>query len=267
MPTNHRAGTRIEAREISIRLAGRNVINSLSIGLRSGELVGVMGPNGAGKSTLLRALGGLVRTEGEIRLVSDGTDSPDPHRRRALSAYVPQWPLFTWPLSVLRIVASGRRPFWPSLAAGLRRDDRDAAERAMKRMHLDHLATRPATQLSRGETARMQIARAMARETPVLLADEPTAGLDPAHQVALMRGLRGLADEGHVVVVALHDLGLAARWCTRLVLLDHGAIAVDGTPGAVLKQKNLADVFGVRAYLGNAGGGPVVELLDTVENK
>ena len=86
MPTNHRAGTRIEAREISIRLAGRNVINSLSIGLRSGELVGVMGPNGAGKSTLLRALGGLVRTEGEIRLVSDGTDSPDPHRRRALSA-------------------------------------------------------------------------------------------------------------------------------------------------------------------------------------
>ena len=113
----------------------------------------------------------------------------------------------------------------------------------------------------------MQIARAMARETPVLLADEPTAGLDPAHQVALMRGLRGLADEGHVVVVALHDLGLAARWCTRLVLLDHGAIAVDGTPGAVLKQKNLADVFGVRAYLGNAGGGPVVELLDTVENK
>lgn len=263
MPNIHAAGTQIEARDISVRLAGRDIINSLSIGLRSGELVGIMGPNGAGKSTLLRALGGLVQTDGEIRLVSGQTNTPDPLLRRRLSAYVPQWPLITWPLSVLRIVASGRRSFWPAMLPGLRCDDRDAAERAMKRMHLDHLAARTATHLSRGETARMQIARAMARETPVLLADEPTAGLDPAHQLTLMRGLRGLAEEGHLVVVALHDLGLAARWCTRLVLLKQGRIAVDGTPGTVLKQKNLADIFGVRAYLGNAGGGPVVELLDT----
>lgn len=259
-------GSILEARNFSVRLAGRTVIENLSVGFRSGELVGLVGPNGVGKSTLLRGLRGLFRTGGEVRIAGGNVAALDPAERARMIAYVPQWPVITWPVPAGRLVALGRRPFMRGLFSQLRGNDRAAVERAMKRMGVEHLAGRLATRLSCGEKARVLIARALARETPVLLADEPTAGLDPAHQVALMKSFRSFAEEGHLVIAALHDLGLAARWCTRLVLLDHGGIVADGPPREVLKQKNLSDVYGVKAYLGQAAGGPVVEFLDTVHD-
>src|SRR5690606_12526271 len=101
-----------------------------------------------------------------------------------------------------------------------------------------------------------------AQEAPPLLADEPAAGLDPAHQITLMRVFADLAREGNSVIACLHDLGLAARWCTRLLLLDHGRIVADGAPRDVLTAERLRDIYGVTALLADHAGGPVVLPLD-----
>ena len=114
---------------------------------------------------------------------------------------------------------------------------------------------RAASELSGGEKARVLIARALAQDAPLLLADEPTAGLDPAHQIALMRLFGELAAEGRCVVASLHDLGLAARWCSRLILVDRGAIVADGGPRDVLTVDRLRTVYGVDAHIGEAEDG------------
>lgn len=126
-------------------------------------------------------------------------------------------------------------------------------------MSVTALGNRPVTELSGGEQARVLIARALAQETPVLLADEPIAGLDPAHQIGAMQTFRALADEGRAVMASLHDLGLAARFCTRLVMLDVGRIAADGPPADVLTPELLARVFGVTGYFAETPDGPVFQ--------
>ena len=128
-------------------------------------------------------------------------------------------------------------------------------------MGLSAMRDRTATALSGGEQARVLIARALAQETPLILADEPIAGLDPAAQIAAMEVFRSLADEGHGVVAALHDLGLAARHCTRLLVMQAGRIVADGPPREVLTDGVLAGVFGLRAWLQDTPEGLVFQPL------
>ena len=123
---------------------------------------------------------------------------------------------------------------------------------------------RTATALSGGEQARVLIARALAQETPLILADEPIAGLDPAAQIAAMEVFRSLADEGRGVVAALHDLGLAARHCTRLVMMHMGRIVADGPPRAVLTPENLARVFRISAWSADTAQGPVFQPMEVL---
>jgi iron complex transport system ATP-binding protein len=134
----------------------------------------------------------------------------------------------------------------------------------MARMDVTRLADRPADRLSGGELARVLIARALAQDAPLLLADEPAAGLDPAHQLSLMARLRDLAAAGRGVLVSLHDLGLAARWCDRLIALHDGVIAADGPPRAVLTPALLATVYGVRAHVSEGPGGLTVQALEAL---
>jgi iron complex transport system ATP-binding protein len=125
-------------------------------------------------------------------------------------------------------------------------------------MDLEDFRHRSARALSGGERARVLIARALAQETPILLADEPTAGLDPAHQIGLMGTFRDMARSGRSVLTSMHDLALAAQWCDRLLLLDAGRIAAAGDPRQVLTTENLARVYGVTAYFGDSEQGPVI---------
>ena len=120
---------------------------------------------------------------------------------------------------------------------------------------------RPATELSGGEQARVLIARALAQDTPLLLADEPIAGLDPAHQIATMETFSNLALQGKSSLVSLHDLGLAARHCSRLLLLGNGGLVADGPPEDVLTPELLAEVFGISAWFQNTDAGPVYQSL------
>ncbi|SDD32969.1 iron complex transport system ATP-binding protein [Paracoccus isoporae] len=241
---------RISAESLTVRRGGRVTLDGASLSLAPGELVGLIGPNGAGKTTLMRAMLGLVAASGHSSLAQL------PAARRAhIAAWLPQEREAAWPISVEALVRLGRIPH--------RRPDADHAqvERALSRMGLTDLRQRPVNTLSGGERARVLIARALAQDTPVLLADEPIAGLDPAYQIATMALFRGLAQDGRAVMASLHDLGLAARHCTRLVLMDRGRIAFDGPPQDALSPERLARIFGIEAHLEMTAEGPVFQPL------
>jgi len=228
-----------------------------------GELVGLVGPNGAGKSTLMRAALGLVPASGHRALGDTPLAELPPAARALRAAYLPQSREIGWPVTVEVLVSLGRAPH-RALAQPLTAADRLAVENAMQRMDVAKFRDVAATRMSGGEQARVLIARALAQDAPLMLADEPTAGLDPAHQIAVMESFADMAREGRGVVVSLHDLGLAARWCTRLVLLDQGRIAADGAPRDVLTAERLRSVYGIDAHLAEAAGALIVQPLSRV---
>jgi iron complex transport system ATP-binding protein len=246
---------------LRVRLGGKAVLHGLDLSVEAGEFVGLIGPNGAGKSTLLRSALGLLPYSGTVLL--DGADvAALPARGRAeKAAYLAQEREIAWAVPVETVVALGRAPHRRGFAAPGPRDDA-IVEEAMRRMDVAAFRDRIATDLSGGEKARVLTARALAQDTPLLLADEPTAGLDPAHQIALMRVFRELAASGRGVVASLHDLGLAARWCSRLVLVAKGCVVAKGRPEEVLTPERLRDVYGVTAFFADAAGAPVILPLD-----
>ena len=253
------AGVSIAARGVQVALGGRTVVRGIDATVEGGRLVGILGPNGAGKSTLVRALLGLVPSTGTIALDGMPLETLPRGEIARRIAYLPQGQAVHWPLSVERLVALGRLPHlapFSRLAAA----DRAAIARAMARADVMHLATRTATELSGGERARVLLARALAVEAPALIADEPLASLDPAHQIEGMELLRAEADAGRLVIAVLHDLTLAARFCDRVLVLHDGLLAADGPPRAVLTPALLARVYGITAFFGGADEPALVPL-------
>ncbi|TRW98379.1 ABC transporter ATP-binding protein [Paracoccus sp. M683] len=234
---------------LTVTRRNRPVLRGISLRVEAGEFVGLLGPNGAGKSTLLEAALGLIPFQG----ASDLATLPA-HARAQHAAYLPQSREIAWPVSVENLVALGRIP-WPGASGA---QDRAAIDAAISRIGLDAFRHRTATRLSGGEQARALIARALAQNTPLLLADEPIAGLDPAQQLACLRLFATLADEGSSILASLHDLGLAARFCTRLILLAKGEILADGPPETVLTDENLSRVFGIAAHRIDTPYGPAI---------
>lgn len=247
----------LAAHAVSVSLGGRPVLHDLTLSVAPGELIAVAGANGAGKSTALRVLAGLL-APGEGRVTLEGT--PLHALERATLgrnvAYLPQDRTVHWGLSVERIVALGRLPH-KRFSLALDANDKAAVEAAMARMDVQHLAMRPVTQLSGGERARVLLARALAQEARFLIADEPAAGLDPAHALSLFEELRRLTGEGKGVVTALHDLSFAARYASRILLFKDGRCIADGHAEAVLSNANLASAFGIDAIMSHVEGLPV----------
>ena len=230
----------LAATGIGVSLGGRAALHGVDATVRPGELLGLIGANGAGKSTLLRVLAGLRRPDAGRVTLGGAELHGIPAARLALArAYLPQDATAHWALTVAEIVALGRLPH--------RRDTDDPAPvaRAMQRTRIAGLAGRRVDTLSGGERMRVLLARALAVEAPVLLADEPIAGLDPLHQIRIMQVLHELAASGAGVVAVLHDLTLAARFCDRLLLLHQGRVLAEGTAGAVLNDAMLGQAYGV----------------------
>lgn len=250
----------IRATALSVTLGQHLVLDGIDAQLDPGALIGVIGPNGAGKSTLVRALVGVVPYAGQVTI--DGHDAAtmaSADRARSI-AYLPQGQTLHWPLTVERLVMLGRIPhLGPLSRPGAA--DRDTVERAMVRADVLHLRDRVATELSGGERARAMLARALAVDAPVLIVDEPLAALDPLHQIQVMALLAEEAQAGRLVIAVMHDLSLAARYCTRLLMLHHGRLVADGSANSVLTPARLAQVYGIEARVETRGGVPVVLAL------
>jgi iron complex transport system ATP-binding protein len=231
---------------VTVRLGGATIVTRASLSLRGGKLVALVGPNGAGKTTLIRALAGLVPADGAIALGGRPLEAMKPRERARAVAYLPQGHIFHWPMSVESIVMLGRAPHGDPFSSASP-EDRAAVRQALETTETRALAARAVTTLSGGEKARVALARALATQAPVLLADEPTASLDPRHQLVVMELLRSAARNGSAILAIVHDLTLAARFADRVLVMDRGRIVADGSPDEALAPERLAAVFGIEA--------------------
>lgn len=236
----------------SVALGGRLVLSSASLAVAPGEVVGVVGANGAGKTTLLRAALGLAKLQaGVARLGGRPVASLSELERAGLAGYLPQERRVAWNMPAWRVAALGAAPRAPALA-------RRRAAAALADMGLDELADRGVRDMSGGERARVLIARLLATDAPLLVADEPAAGLDPDAALRVMEVLRARADEGAAVVATLHDLTLAARSCDRLAVLRSGRLIGVDPPSEALRPAVLAEAFGLTGELINSPAGWVL---------
>ena len=251
--------TALAARAVVAGYRDREVLHDCDVCVGAGEVVCLVGPNGAGKSTLLRALAGLlVPRSGDVRL--DGRDLRSLARREIARriAVVPQVFETLFPFTVREVVALGRTARL-SLFGRASAADRAAVDRALDELALLALADRTITEISGGERQRAVLAMALAQEGDVLLLDEPTAHLDPAHQLATLALVRRLArTRGLAVVAVLHDLNLAASAATRIVVIEHGRVVVDAPPLDALTPEVVGRVFGAGLEVERRGGRPVV---------
>jgi iron complex transport system ATP-binding protein len=238
----------LAARDVNVTLTRRLVLKDVSLALSSGHLVALVGPNGAGKTTLLRALAGLVPSEGAIEVGGAALSSLTLRERARRFAYLPQGHIVHWPLPARDIVALGRYPHGTTDPARLTPKDSEAVLRAMQATDVMEFSERRVTELSGGERSRVALARVLAVEAPVILADEPTASLDPRHQFDVMKSLRASADKGVLVIVVTHDLGLAARFADTVLVLSDGRLVSQGAPAEALSEKVMGDVFRITAY-------------------
>jgi iron complex transport system ATP-binding protein len=246
----------LQAQGVSVQLGGALVVDRADVALHAGELVALVGPNGAGKTTLIRALAGLLPSEGRIAIDGRPLDAILPRERARRIAYLPQGNVFHWPLAVADVVALGRHPHADPLGR-VSDADRAAVAEALDMTETRALAARPVTTLSGGERARVALARALATQAAVLLADEPTVSLDPRHQLTVMNLLREAARAGGAVLAVVHDLALAARFAGRVLVMDRGRIVADAQPAQALTAARIAAVFGVEVAIVDAGDGPV----------
>jgi len=235
------------------------VLRGCDLGVAAGEVVSVVGPNGAGKSTLLRVLAGLIAPRrGHVTLDGRelGTFTRAEVARRI--AVVPQVFETLFPFTVREVVALGRTARLGALGRASARD-RVATERAIGELDLAALVDRRIDEISGGERQRAVLAMALAQEGDVLLLDEPTAHLDPAHQLATLALVRELArTRGLAVVAVLHDLNLAAVAATRVLVLDGGSVVVDAAPLSALTPEIVARVFGASLDVERRDGRPIV---------
>ena len=237
--------TTITATAIRAGYRGREVLRGIDLRAGAGELVALVGPNGAGKSTLLRVLAGLVRpTSGAVTVNGIDLTSLDRAAVARHIAVVPQVFETLFPFTVREVVALGRTSRMGALGL-LGGGDALAVRRALEELDSLELADRRIDRISGGERQRAVLAMALAQEAEVLLLDEPTAHLDPAHQRAALEHIARLARErGLAVVAVLHDLNLASALASRVVVLDHGVVVRDGDPRDVITAALVREVFG-----------------------
>lgn len=243
----------LAAENLTLARGGKRILDRVSLAIPAGEVVGLLGSNGAGKSTLLGALSAeLAADSGSLTLDGRPLGAMRPREQARKRAVLPQKPGLTFDLGVREVVAMGAYPF-PELSPDA---VDELARQALAWADAGHLDGCRYPQLSGGEQQRVQFARALVQcraaraegEARYLLLDEPTASLDPKHQAELMRRAAHLAHEGNTgVLVILHDMNLAARWCDRLLLLGSGQAIAQGTPAQVLTPANLYLAYGIEA--------------------
>ncbi len=244
--------TLLSAGDIHVSIAHHQLLSEIYIALHQNELIGLIGPNGAGKSTLLNVMAGLrTPNRGSVELLDRPLQKYRTRQRAKLISWLAQQGHVHWPIIVRNLVSLGRLPHQKSWLK-MSENEEDTITSAMTETDCLHLADRQFSTLSGGEQARVLIARALATNPTVLLADEPIASLDPGHQLQTMELLKRFATNGKGCITVMHDLSLATRYCDTLFLLDKGKLVAKGKPADVLTDENLQTVYGVKALRGDS---------------
>lgn len=240
----------LQASNLNLGYNGHIVVQDFNLVISPKTIVGLVGPNGSGKTTILRALAGLLPLQdGKVLIDGKSISELDSKKRARRIGWVPQRETLAWSLTVEETIQLGRAPhrgwFLPYTAK-----DYSIVDWAVGITELNDLKDRPIDKLSGGEFQRVLIARALAQEPEILLLDEPTANLDIRHQIQVLSLVRSLVEKNELtVVIAIHDLNLAVRYCDQLVLLHHGQQKGVGKPEQVLTEDSLQTVFGIEAKL------------------
>jgi iron complex transport system ATP-binding protein len=237
----------LKLHEVSVTVHGAQLLDAVSFQVMPGKLVGLLGPNGAGKTTAVRALLGLQPwSSGQAYLDGQPSNSLTPKQRALRVSYLPQARKLAWPIAVREAVALGRFAYGGPMGR-LGPADAAAVDDALARCSLIGFEDRSVTSLSGGELARVHLARALASQAPALIADEPTAALDPGYSFDVLATLQAQARGGQAVLVVLHDLALAARFCDEIILLQQGKLVIQAPPREALSPQILSNVYGVKA--------------------
>ncbi len=234
----------LNVKNLSVNYGTRVVLKNINLDLEKGQVLALLGPNGSGKSTLLRTISGILpASQGLVSLSGQSILALHPAERARWIAVVPQNAVLPPAFSVLETVLFGRTPYTNFLGQVSEKDEQ-IARRALEKVDALSLADRYIGELSGGEQQRVLLARALAQSTPILLLDEPTTHLDLQHQMGLLDLVRSLVrNDGLTVVVALHDLNLAARYADRIALLVDGQIKALGTARQVLRPEIIAEAY------------------------
>jgi iron complex transport system ATP-binding protein len=244
----------LAAENISVTLGGKAVLSDVSAVFQPGRITALLGPNGAGKSTLLACLAGLRWPQsGQATLDGIVVGKLSSRERARTIGLLPQEAEVHWNVDVATLIGLGRYPHRSGWGQGP--EDRAAIDRAMAATDTAAFKDRTVSELSGGERARVLLARVLAGEPRWLLADEPLASLDPAHQLEVVAALRNVADAGAGVVMVLHDLSLAARLADDVLLLSSGHTVAFGPRERVLTEPLLAEAYGVAVEIGYTAGG------------
>ncbi|MGC4029479.1 MAG: ABC transporter ATP-binding protein [Steroidobacteraceae bacterium] len=243
----------LQASNVGLTLGDNQVLRDVSTRFETGKVSVLLGPNGAGKSSLLSCLAGLRRPDsGSVSLAGEDVLALDRRDRAQRIGFLPQTPEVHWDIDVATLVSLGRLPHRGR--GGETSDDREAIAEAMSVTDVARLASRTARQLSGGERARVLLARVLAGRPQWLLADEPLANLDPAHQLDVLEQMQRIAAQGMGVVLVLHDLSFTARIADFAVLMSEGRVLVAGPGDEVLRPEPIREAFGIDAYFGAAQG-------------
>ena len=234
---------------LTVSYGDKVILNELNLQIPKGKITALIGPNGCGKSTLLKTVARILSPkQGQILLQGESLHKQDTRQVARKLALLPQAPITPEGVTIRELVGYGRAP-WGSRWGRLSDEDRAIVQHALEQVGLLELADRPATDLSGGQRQRAWIAMILAQKTDLVLLDEPTTWLDIAHQIELLKLMRELNQQGKTIVVVLHDLNQACRYCDELVVFKQGAVQQQGTPEQVLTQKLVEEVFDLCAEI------------------
>jgi iron complex transport system ATP-binding protein len=248
----------LELERVSVALDGHDIVRDVTLSLVPARLVALLGPNGAGKTTLLKAMAGVLPARGAVSVGGRPLAALGRQERARRIGYLPQGHQVHWPLSVRDVVALGRFPHGLADPARMSAAHADAVDAAMARTDTRRFADQSVISLSGGERARVMLARVLAGQPDILLADEPTASLDPRHQITVMQDLKAESRRGVLVIAVTHDIALASRLADEVVLMHQGGLVAQGAPSEVLTDDRLAAVYGVKALRQTVDGEDVV---------
>lgn len=241
--------------QLGVQLDNKTILDGIRCSIPVGKVTGLIGPNGAGKSTLLKSFFKLVPAKGAITYAGKNILSLSAAERAIYLSYLPQERELAWAMSVENVIRLGFSHAGANTRNSVIQSEDERLDAILGNLDLLEFRNRSASSLSGGELARVLIARALAQDTPVLLADEPLAGLDPYHQIKIMMHLKAHSKGGKMVLTSIHDLSIAAQWCDHLILLDQGRIVSSGTPAEVLTENRLKEIYKINARIEDTPAG------------